>query len=54
MINSITLKEALKKVVREHFLESTQYNSICEVLFTLIVMMIAHLDFIKNPELELV
>ncbi|CAD8051864.1 unnamed protein product [Paramecium sonneborni] len=54
LINSIALKEYIKKLTKEIFLDSTQYNPTCEILFLLIVMMIAHLDFIKNPELELV
>ncbi|CAD8049651.1 unnamed protein product [Paramecium primaurelia] len=54
LINSISLKEYIKKLTKEIFLDSTQYNPTSEILFLLIVMMIAHLDFIKNPELELV
>lgn len=54
LINSISLKEYIKKLTKEIFLESTQYNPTSEIVFLLIVMMIAHLDFIKNPELELV
>ncbi|CAD8142232.1 unnamed protein product [Paramecium octaurelia] len=54
LINCISLKEYIKKLAKEIFLESTQYNPTSEILFLLIVMMIAHLDFIKNPELELV
>ena len=54
LINSTSLKELIKKLVKEIYLESTQYNPICEILFLLMVMMIAHQDFIKNPDLELV
>lgn len=54
LINSISLKEYIKKLTKEIFLDSTQYNPVSEILFLLIVMMMAHFDFIKNPELELV
>ncbi|CAK55676.1 unnamed protein product (macronuclear) [Paramecium tetraurelia] len=54
LINSISLKEYIKKLTKEIFLDSTQYNPTSEILFLLIVMMIAHFDFIKNPELEMV
>lgn len=54
LINSICLKEYIKKLTKEIFLDSTQYNPTSEILFLLIVMMMAHFDFIKNPELELV
>ncbi|CAD8048893.1 unnamed protein product [Paramecium sonneborni] len=54
LINSITLKDYIKKLTKDIFLDATQYNPTSEILFLLIVMMIAHLDFIKNPELELV